>query len=80
MECSGWSNSKRLAPQKIESYLRRFDQYKTCTGINDQQVLATFAWHLDGNARLWFEKLHPESSTLDEVKDALQTNFHRTKR
>ena len=40
---------------KIELYLRRFDQYKICSGINNQQALATLAWHLDGNARLWFE-------------------------
>ena len=37
--------------QKIESYLRRFDQYKMCTGINDQQVLATLTWHLGRVAR-----------------------------
>ena len=36
--------------QKIESYLRHFDQYKTCTGINDQQAFATLALHLDGIA------------------------------
>ena len=63
--------------QKIESYLRRFDQYKTCTGINNKQALATLAWHLDGNARLWFEQLNPEPSTLDELKDALQDKFHK---
>ena len=38
--------------QRVESYLRRFDQYRACTGINDEQSLATLAWHLDGTARL----------------------------
>ena len=38
--------------QSVESYLRRFDQYRACTGINDDQSLATLAWHLDGTARL----------------------------
>ena len=38
--------------QSVESYLRRFDQYRACTGIDDQKSLATLAWHLDGTARL----------------------------
>ena len=74
-----WEQFKGDGSTKIESYLRRFYQYKTCTGIDHQQALATLAWHLDGNARLWFEQLHPEPSTLDELKDALQTKFQKDK-
>lgn len=45
-------NFKGDGSQDIKSYLKRFDQYKGCTGINKTQGLATLAWHLEGTARL----------------------------
>ena len=66
--------------QSVESYLRRFDQYRACTGINDDQSLATLAWHLDGTARLWFENLQPQPDSVDALKAAMRAKFKKEKR
>ena len=70
-------NFKGDGTQRVESYLKRFDQYRMCTGINDDQALATLAWHLDGNARLWFDQLAPEPTTLNDLKVAMNNKFKR---
>ena len=64
--------------QNVEKYLKRFDQYKTCTGLNDEQAFATLAWHLDGTARLWFEHLPTQPNSLADLKTALETKFKET--
>ena len=64
--------------QNVEKYLKRFDQYKTCTGQNDEQAFATLAWHLDGTARLWFEHLPTQPNSLADLKTALETKFKET--
>ena len=46
-------------------------------GINDDQTLATLAWHLDGNARLWFDQLALEPTTLNELKVTMNNKFKR---
>ena len=56
-------NIKGDSSQDIRSFLKRFEQYKGCTGINEEQGLATLAWHLEGTARLWFESLDPQPTT-----------------
>ena len=61
--------------QKVQTYLKRFDQYKACVGLDDAQALAALAWHLDGNARLWFDQLDPVPDTLDKLKDALTNKY-----
>ena len=66
--------------QSVESYLRRFDQYRACTGINDDQSLATLAWHLDGTARVWFENLEPQPDSVDALKAAMRAKFKKEKR
>ena len=66
--------------QSVESYLRRFDQYRACTGINGELPLATLAWHLDGTDRLWFENLEPQSDSADALKDAMRVKFKKEKR
>ena len=66
--------------QSVESYLRRFVQYRACTGINDDQSLATLAWHLDGTARLWFENLEPQPDSVDALKAAMRAKFKKEKR
>ena len=70
-------NFKGDGTQTVESYLKRFDQYRMCTGINDDQALATLAWHLDGNARLWLDQLAPEPTTLNDLKVAMNNKFKR---
>ena len=72
-------NFKGDGSQKVESYLKRFDQFKVCTGITDEQGLATLAWHLEGNARLWFEHLDPEPQTLGALRDLMLTKFKKPK-
>lgn len=64
--------------QNVQKYLKRFDQYKTCTGLNDEQAFATLAWHLDGTARLWFEHLTTQPGSLAELKTALGNKFKET--
>ena len=64
----------------MESYLRRFDQYRACTGINDEQSLATLAWHLDGTARLKFENLEPQPDSVDTIKAAMRAKIKKEKR
>ena len=68
-------NFKGDGTQDIDSYLKRFSQYQKCTGINDEQALATLAWHLEGNARLWFEQLATEPDTLNGLKDAIIAKY-----
>ena len=68
-------NFKGDSSQDIRSFLKRFEQYKGCTGINEEQGLATLAWHLDGTARLWFESLDPQPTTENRLKEALMTKF-----
>ena len=70
-------NFKGDGSQKVESYLKRFDQFRTCTGLNNEQALATLAWHLEGTARLWFEHLNPEPRTVEELKAAMVVKFAR---
>lgn len=72
-------NFKGDGSQKIESYLKRFDQFTTCTGLNENQALATLAWHLEGTARLWFEQLQPEPTSINELKEAMVAKFKREK-
>ena len=64
--------------QNIETYLKRFDQYKLCTGLNDAQALAALSWHLEGNARLWFEHLNPVPDTVEKLKTDLTTKYKKT--
>lgn len=68
-------NFKGDGTQDIDSYFKRFTQYQKCTGINDDQALATLAWHLEGNARLWFEQLAEEPNTLKGLKDAMVAKY-----
>lgn len=70
-------NFKGDGSQKVESYLKRFEQFKVCTGITDEQGLATLAWHLEDNARLWFEYLDPEPHTLDALRDMMLAKFRK---
>lgn len=63
--------------QKIESYLKRFDQYQVCVGLKNEQAFATLAWHLDGTARLWFESLDPQPTTLEALKESLSNKFKK---
>ncbi|MCG8046955.1 MAG: hypothetical protein N0E48_15190 [Candidatus Thiodiazotropha endolucinida] len=72
-------NFKGDGSQKVESYLKRFDQFKTCTGLNDDQALATLAWHLEGTARLWYEQLEPEPNNVNDLKQAMQAKFKKEK-
>ena len=64
----------------MESYLRRFDQYRACTGINDEQSLASLAWHLHGTAGLWFKNLQPQPDSVDALKAAMRAIFKKEKR
>ena len=65
--------------QKIDTYLKRFDQYKACTGLNDTQALAALSWHLDGNARLWYEQLDTVPDTLEKLRTDLTNKYTQTK-
>jgi len=66
--------------QDINAYLRRYEQYRKCTGIaNEGSAIATLAWHLDGTARLWFESLASEPTTIDNFKTLLTNRFKQDK-
>ena len=56
--------------QTIETH-QTLDQYKAYTGLNDAQALAAIAWHLDENARLWFDHLNPVPDSLEKLKESL---------
>lgn len=70
-------NFKGDGTQKVDSYLKRFDQFITCTGLSDEQAKATLAWHLEGSARLWFEQLDPEPTTVNGLKDLMKDKFKK---
>lgn len=57
----------------MDSYLKRFDQFITCTGLPDEQAKATLAWHLEGSAWLWYEQLDPEPTTVNGLKDLINS-------
>ena len=64
--------------QDIISYLKRFDQFCLCTGLKNEQAMATLAWHLEGNARLWFENLEEPPTNLDTLKTLLKTKYKKS--
>ena len=61
-------NFKGDGSQKVESYHKRFDQFKVCTGVTDEQGLATLTWHLD-----------PEPQTLGALRDLMLAKFKKPK-
>ncbi|XP_045167858.1 uncharacterized protein LOC123531142 [Mercenaria mercenaria] len=61
--------------EDIEKFLKRFDQYCTCTNIKDDQAVAQLAWHLGGFARLYDESQSPAPTTLDQLKTLLTNKF-----
>jgi hypothetical protein len=64
--------------QDIVSYLKRFDQFCLCTGLKDDRAMATLAWHLEGNARLWFDNLQTPPTNLDNLKALLTDKYKKS--
>ncbi|KAL4225411.1 hypothetical protein ACF0H5_016101 [Mactra antiquata] len=64
--------------QDIKSFLNRFDQYCKCVGISGERAMATLAWSLEGNARVWFENLEPQPNSLEDLKAKLLSKYKKT--
>ena len=73
-------NIRGESSPSVHSYLRRFDQYRVCTSINDEQSLTTLVQRLDGTARLWFENREPQPDSVDALKAAMRAKFKKEKR
>jgi hypothetical protein len=59
---------RRDGAEDIEIYLKRFEQYQTCTGNKDDQAFATLFWYLERHSRLWIVSLVSPPTTFGGLK------------
>ena len=60
---------------KIEDFLKRFEQYVNIVQIKKEQQLDVLLYHLEGRARWYLDTVSPQPKTVDEAKVALTTKF-----
>ena len=59
---------------KVEDFLKSFDQYVSIVQIKKQQ-LDVLLYHLEGRARWYLDSVSPQPKYVDEAKVALTTKF-----
>ena len=60
---------------KVEDFLKRFEQYVNIVQIKKEQQLDVLLYHLEGRARWYLDTVSPQPKTVDEAKVALTTKF-----
>ena len=60
---------------RIEDFIKRFDQYTSIVGMKKEQHLDVLFYHLEGRARWFIDTVKPQPKTVEDAKKALENKF-----